>query len=109
MHQNNDGSAVIETKQRFDDLITINRQMNNDYKANNMMGTQRHVQHVAEIPNVVYNHLLETLGKPSENPKAWKAWLNNSENRDFRAQPRKAGHRKHCWRKRIPTVANGHA
>ena len=84
MHQNNDGSAVIETKQRFDDLITINRQMNNDYKANNMMGTQRHTQHVAEIPNVVYNHLLETLGKPSENPKAWKAWLNNSENRDFR-------------------------
>jgi hypothetical protein len=49
-----------------------------------MIGTQKHVQHVAEIPNVVYHHLLKTLGKPSENPKAWKAWLNNSENRDFR-------------------------
>jgi hypothetical protein len=45
---------------------------------------QKHVQHIAEIPNVVYHHLLKTLGKPSENPKAWKAWLNNSENRDFR-------------------------
>jgi len=48
------------------------------------VNTQRHIQHVAEIPNVVYNHLLETLGPPAQNPKGWKAWLNNSENRDFR-------------------------
>ena len=46
--------------------------------------TQRHMQHVAEIPNVVYNHLIETLGTPQENPKGWKAWLNDSQNRDFR-------------------------
>jgi len=49
-----------------------------------MRGTQKHIQHVAEIPNVVYHHLLETLGDPKENPKAWKAWLNDSENRAFR-------------------------
>ena len=84
MHQNNDGSTVIEATQRFDDLIKINKQMNNDYRASATVNTQRHVQHVAEIPNVVYNHLLETLGPPAQNPKGWKAWLNNSENRDFR-------------------------
>mgnify|MGYP000671465137 CR=1 FL=1 len=84
MNQNSDGSTVIETTQRFDDLIKINKQMNNDYRANATVNTQRHIQHVAEIPNVVYNHLLETLGPPAQNPKGWKAWLNNSENRDFR-------------------------
>jgi hypothetical protein len=42
------------------------------------------MQHVAEIPNVVYAHLVEKFGKPSENPKAWKQWLNDSENRAFR-------------------------
>ena len=84
MHQNNDGSTVIEQKQRFDTLVKLNRQMNNDYRAHATANTQRHIQHVAEIPNVVYNHLLETLGPPAQNPKGWKAWLNNSENRDFR-------------------------
>ena len=84
MDQQSDGTDVIETTQRFDGLIKINKQMNNDYRANATVNTQRHVQHVAEIPNVVYNHLLETLGPPAQNPKAWKAWLNNSENRDFR-------------------------
>ena len=85
MHQNSDGSTVIEQTQHFDDLIKINRQMSNDYRPGSLIGnTQRHWQHVAEIPNVVYNHLLETLGPPRENPKAWRAWLNDSENRDFR-------------------------
>lgn len=85
MHQNNDGSTVIEQKQRFDTLIKLNRQMNNDYSKGSMIGnTQRHMQHVAEIPNVVYNHLIETLGTPQENPKGWKAWLNDHQNRDFR-------------------------
>jgi hypothetical protein len=42
------------------------------------------MQHVAEIPNVLYHELLKKLGKPSENPKAWKHWLNNNENRAFR-------------------------
>lgn len=82
--QNDDGSSVVETTQRFDTLMKLNKQMNDDWRPGNMIGTQRHMQHVAEIPNVVYHHLLETLGKPSENPKAWKAWLNSNENRAFR-------------------------
>lgn len=80
-----DGTQVIRQQQNFGDLIKLNRHMSNDYSAGNMIGnTQRHMQHVAEIPNVVYNHLLQTLGPPRENPKAWKAWLNDHQNRDFR-------------------------
>ena len=68
LHQNNDGSTVIEQKQRFDTLVKLNRQMNNDYTKGNMIGnTQRHMQHVAEIPNVVYNHcLLYTSPSPRD-------------------------------------------
>ena len=84
MHQDASDTAVVETIQNFDNLLKINKQMSNDWTNSNFHGTQKHVHHVAEIPNVVYNHLLETLGSPRENPKAWKAWLNDSQNRDFR-------------------------
>ncbi len=85
LHQNSDGSTYLEQKQSFEGLVKLNRQMSNDYTKGNMIGnTQRHMQHVAEIPNVVYNHLIETLGTPQENPKGWKAWLNDHQNRDFR-------------------------
>lgn len=78
-----DGDHIV-TEQRFDPLLRINKQMNNDWRSGQMRGTQKHIQHVAEIPNVLYHHLLKTLGKPSENPSGWKRWLNDSENRDFR-------------------------
>ena len=84
MRQESDGSTFIENTQNFDTLMKINKQMSDDWRKGQLTGTQKHVQHIAEIPNVVYHHLLKTLGKPSENPKAWKAWLNSSENRDFR-------------------------
>ena len=78
-----DGDHIV-TEQRFDPVLRINKQMNNDWQYGQMRGTQKHAQHVAEIPNVLYHHLLKTLGKPSENPNGWKRWLNDSENRDFR-------------------------
>ena len=85
IQQEADGSSVFETTQNFDTLVKLNRQMAGEYRAGQMIGdTQRHMQHVAEIPNVVYNHLIETLGTPQENPKGWKAWLNDHQNRDFR-------------------------
>jgi hypothetical protein len=85
MEQTNDGATIIHHKQEFSDLLKINKQMSGDYNKGDMIGnTQRHMQHVAEIPAVVYNHLLQTLGPPRENPKAWKAWLNDNQNRDFR-------------------------
>lgn len=85
LHQNNDGSTYVEQKQEFGDLLKLNKQMANDYRPGSLIGdTQRHTQHVAEIPNVIYNHLVEKFGPIRENPKAWKAWLNDSENQAFR-------------------------
>lgn len=84
LRQNSDGSTFIENTQQFDQLLRLNKQMNDDWRYGNLRGTQKHTQHIAEIPNVVYAHLVEKFGKPSENPKAWKQWLNDSENRAFR-------------------------
>ena len=84
LRQESDGSTFIEKTQNFDNLLKINKQMSDDWRKGDLIGTQKHVQHIAEIPNVVYHHLLKTLGKPSENPKAWKEWLNSSDNRAFR-------------------------
>jgi Zn-dependent M32 family carboxypeptidase len=82
--QDSNGETRIETQQEFSNLIKLNKQMNDDWSKGQMTGTQKHMQHVAEIPNVLYHELLKKLGKPSENPKAWKQWLNNNENRAFR-------------------------
>lgn len=83
LQQDADGDRIVST-QKFDKLMELNKFMNNGWQKGQMRGTQKHIQHVAEIPNVVYHHLLETLGDPRENAKAWKAWLNDSENRAFR-------------------------
>tara|TARA_R110000787_G_scaffold47413_3_gene114747 strand:+ start:113 stop:433 length:321 start_codon:yes stop_codon:yes gene_type:complete len=82
--EDTDGSQRIESTQNFDTLLKINKQMSNDWRYGQMTGSQKHMQHVAEIPNVIYNELLNKFGKLSENPKAWKQWLNDNQNRDFR-------------------------
>ena len=84
MHQNSDGSTYIEQKQNFDNLIKLNKHMADDWRYGQMTGTQKHMAHVAEIPNVLYNELVQKFGRPADNPKAWKRWLNSNENRVFR-------------------------
>lgn len=79
-----DGSQRIETRQDFGNLLKLNKHMSDDWQYGQMRGTQKHMAHVAEIPNVVYHELVKKFGKPSDNPKAWKQWLNDSENRAFR-------------------------
>lgn len=79
-----DGSQRIETSQEFSNLVKLNKHMNDDWRYGQLRGTQNHMAHVAEIPNVVYHELVKKFGKPSDNPKAWKQWLNSNENRVFR-------------------------
>ena len=79
-----DGTQRIESRQNFEQLLKLNKHMADDWQYGQLRGTQRHMAHVAEIPNVVYAHLVEKFGKPSDNPKAWKEWLNSNENRAFR-------------------------
>lgn len=82
--QNDGGTDYIVQEQKFDKLLELNKFQNDAWQPGQMRGTQKHIQEIAVIPNVLYTHLLETLGKPHENPKAWKAWLNDGENRAFR-------------------------
>lgn len=82
--QESDGSSYIEQTQKFDNLLKINKHMADDWKYGQMRGTQKHMAHVAEIPNILYAELVQKFGKPADNPKAWKQWLNDSENRAFR-------------------------
>lgn len=84
LHQNNDGTDHIEQRQDFNGLMELNKQMNNDWQYGQLRGSQRHMAHVAEIPNVLYNELVKKFGRPADNPKAWKQWLNSNENRAFR-------------------------
>ena len=83
LQQDADGDRIVQ-EQNFDKLVKMNKFYNDGWQYGQMRGTQKHIQHVAEIPAVVYHHLLETLGDPKENSKAWKAWLNDGENRAFR-------------------------
>jgi hypothetical protein len=83
LHTDQEGDRVVQ-EQNFDKIVEMNKFYNDGWQKGQMRGTQKHIQHVAEIPNVVYHHLLETLGDPKENPKAWKAWLNDHQNRAFR-------------------------
>jgi topoisomerase IA-like protein len=84
MKQGRYGDTVIEQSQTFDNLLKINKHMADDWRYGQLTGTQKHMAHVAEIPNVLYNELVQKFGKPADNPKAWKQWLNSNENRVFR-------------------------
>jgi len=84
LHQNADGTEVIEQTQHFDGLIKLNKHMADGWQKGQMRGTQNHMAHVAEIPNIVYADLVSKFGRPADNPRAWKQWLNDSENKAFR-------------------------
>ena len=69
MRQESDGSTFIENTQNFDTLMKLNKQMADDWRKGQLTGTQKHVQHIAEIPNVVYHHLLEDARQAQRKPK----------------------------------------
>ena len=60
LHQNADGTEVIEQTQHFDSLIKLNKHMADGWQKGQMRGTQIHVAHVAEIPNIVYADLVSS-------------------------------------------------
>ncbi len=79
-----DGSRRIVESQTFDPLLKLNKHMSDDWKPGQLIGSQKHIAHVAEIPNIIYNELVQKFGRPNDNPKAWKQWLNDNQNRVFR-------------------------
>jgi|TARA_R100001460_G_scaffold75407_1_gene116535 hypothetical protein len=84
-HFNEDGKIIYESKQNVDAMLSRNREERNSYRQDSLIGnTQKHHQKVAEIPSALYHQLIKELGEPKHNPKAWKKWLNDYDNRFFR-------------------------
>ena len=84
-HYDEDGKIIFESTQNVDALLNQNKSERNDYRADSLIGnTQKHHQKVAEIPTALYHQLIQELGQPKDNPKGWKKWLNDYDNRFFR-------------------------
>ncbi len=77
--------TVLVREQKVDHIIKQAHEIERDYKPGNLIGnTQKHTQHIAEIPQSLYFDLIKKLGHPKHNKKAWARWLNDPENRFFR-------------------------
>jgi len=85
MHDNSEGGFTIEQKQHVAHVLETNRAKANEWQRGQLIGnTQRHWQQVAEIPSSIYLELRQKFGDPKDNPKAWRKWLNDYNNRYFR-------------------------
>ena len=79
-----DGLGII-TETETSPLVKHNRSAEADWRPGSMIGnTQKHIQPIANIPTVIYYDLLKRFGSYKDNPKAWKRWLNDPDNRAFR-------------------------
>jgi len=84
-HDEPDGGFIFESVSPIDDIIKNNKAQEAEYSKGSLIGnTQRHHQKVAEIPSALYHKLIQELGQPKDNPKAWRKWLNDYDNRVFR-------------------------
>lgn len=85
MHDNPDGGWTIEQKQHVSQVLENNKRLRDQWQKGRMMGnTQRHWQQVADIPAALYLQLKEKFGDPNDNPKEWRKWMNDYDNRFFR-------------------------
>ena len=63
MHDDDKGYVIQET-QHVAPLLDMNRQKANEWQYGRMTGnTQKHWQQVAEIPNVIYLQLVESMAR----------------------------------------------
>ena len=79
-------SSYLKTNINIDNACESNAKSEAaDWRPKSMIGnTQKHLQKVADIPAPIYYELIEKFGQPRDNPKAWKRWLNDYDNRFFR-------------------------
>tara|TARA_Y100001951_G_C11220615_1_gene228519 strand:- start:106 stop:420 length:315 start_codon:yes stop_codon:yes gene_type:complete len=77
--------TYIVTEQKVDHILDDNKKKANAYEKGKLIGnTQKHHQHVANIPVTLYYELLKRFGQPAQNLKAWKKYLNDPDNRYLR-------------------------
>ena len=79
-----DGQHHVTVEQETKDIIKKAKDLDIDYKPYNIVGTQKHMRQVAEIPANLYYELLHKFGEPKKNKKAWSRWLNDPDNKYFR-------------------------
>ena len=85
LHDNVDGGFTVEQKQHVKQVLETAKAKAKEYERGSLIGnTQRHWQQVAEIPSSIYLELRQRFGDPRDNPKEWKKWLNDYNNRYFR-------------------------
>ena len=85
LHDNPEGGWTIEQKQHVSHVLEQNKKMRDDWQKGRLLGnTQRHWQQVADIPASIYLELKNKFGEPKDNPKEWRKWLNDYDNRFFR-------------------------
>jgi len=83
-HGGNDGQHHVSVEQETKHIIKKAKDLDIDYKPYNLVGTQKHMRQVAEIPANLYFELTQKLGEPKKNKKAWARWLNDPDNKYFR-------------------------
>ena len=75
-HGGDDGQHHVSVEQKTDNILKLAKDKSIDYKPNSLI--------VAELPSNLYFDLVEKLGDPKHNKKAWARWLNDPDNKLFR-------------------------
>jgi hypothetical protein len=83
-HGGNDGQHYVSVEQETKEIIKKAKALDMDYKPYNLVGSQNHMRQIAEIPANLYYDLIEKLGEPKHNKRAWARWLNDPDNKFFR-------------------------
>ena len=83
-HGGNDGQHYVLVEQETKEIIKKAKDLYMDYKPYNLVGSQNHMRQIAEIPANLYYDLIEKLGEPKHNKRAWARWLNDPDNKFFR-------------------------
>ena len=70
------GKTHVVTEQKQDYILDHNQRTSVLHSKGDFIGnTQKHLQPVAEMSQLLYHHLLQKFGQPHENPKEWFKFL----------------------------------
>tara|TARA_R100001198_G_scaffold58870_1_gene33947 strand:+ start:526 stop:849 length:324 start_codon:yes stop_codon:yes gene_type:complete len=83
-HGGNDGQHYVSVEQETKHIIDKAKNLDIDYKPYDLVGSQKHMRQIAEIPANLFFELKTKLGDPKHNKKAWARWLNDPDNKFFR-------------------------
>ena len=83
-HGGDDGQHYVSVEQETKHIIDKAKNLDIDYKPYDLVGSQKLMRQIAEIPANLFFELKTKLGDPKHNKKAWARWLNDPDNKFFR-------------------------